>query len=50
MIAGATAVFSNTTVIGNGTGLSAGGTTSSHGNNQFNLNGGGVLPPIIGQQ
>ncbi len=49
---GGTVVFSNTSVFGNNTGVAsvAGAILTSHGNNQFTLNGGGVTPGSIGQQ
>ncbi|HEY0322916.1 MAG TPA: right-handed parallel beta-helix repeat-containing protein [Pyrinomonadaceae bacterium] len=49
---GGTVVFSNTSVFGNSTGVAtvAGSILTSHGNNQFTLNGGGSVPTSIGQQ
>jgi hypothetical protein len=49
---GGTIVFSNTSVFGNNTGVATvgGAILTSHGNNQFTLNGGGSTPTIIGQQ
>lgn len=49
---GGTVDFSNTTVLGNSVGVAsvAGSILTSHGNNQFALNSGGVLPTISGQQ
>jgi hypothetical protein len=50
---GGTVVFSNTAIFGHpGPGIAnvAGAILTSHGNNQFTLNGAGATPGIIGQQ
>lgn len=50
---GGTVVFSNTSIFGHpGPGIAnvAGAILTSHGNNQFTLNGAGATPGIIGQQ
>jgi len=48
--AGSNFVLSNVTLIGNATGISPGGTISSHGNNQFSFNGATAATTPLGQQ
>jgi hypothetical protein len=50
---GGTIVFSNTAIFGHpgpGIAVVAGAILTSHGNNQFTLNGAGATPTVIGQQ